>query len=180
MPEGVIIHMWAKVMVLSLVILGASATGAAGTSLDLDSTSSAQVDSVLVSAGESSLTSVEPDRPAIDFNQHGARGIAPNTRVVIGDIDQPSNDHAFALHNDGDEPRRVAISYTYNRQPPETAGVFFTVVDSDGTILDRTHDGDGPVVNLPAGETFYVVVVIDTTGATVDDDLSGSLEFITS
>lgn len=165
---------------MSLLILGASATGAAGSSLGLGSDSSAQVDAVVVTAGETPLTSVEPGRPAIDFSQGAAHGIAPNSRVVIGDRERPWDDHAFALHNEGEELTQIAIRYSYNRQPSESAGVYFSVLGSDGLTLAEAPGVEGAVFDLPAGETAYVVVVIDTTGTTPSDDLSGTIEFITS
>lgn len=169
--------MWARILVLALLLASASAIGSAASPID-GGDSTAHVDTIHISAGPSHYTTIEPGRPAIDFSQGSAKGIAPNTILVIGDGDDPVRDHAFSLVNTGDEARQVAVRYTYEQTPPEPAGVSFEVVGRDGTPLSSSSDG--PVFRLAPDQRVYLIVVVDTRGTTVHDDLSGSLEFVVS
>lgn len=172
--------MWARIIVLSLLTIGATAVGAAGSPLDAQPNSTVQVGPVAVSAGESDWTSVDHGQPAMDFEGHDASGVAPNMRLVIGDVDDPAAEHAFSLHNTGAEPASVSVLYRYENAPPSGAGVYVAVLSAEGDVLAETVEQEYPTVDIPAGETVYLAITVDTTGMTAGDDLSGTLSFVVS
>lgn len=166
--------MWVKVLAVAVLLLSAStAMGASGTLVDADRDDATRAGPVVVAAGDSALTSVEPGEPAIDLRTGSAAGIAPGTTLTIGDPDDPAAAHAFSLHNTGEDPVDVAIRYRYDAEPPDPAGVSFTVYGPDGTEL-----GGPDAATIAPGETAYVVVVIDSTGTTAGDDLSGTVSVV--
>lgn len=168
--------MWLRVaLVLVLALPWFGPVGAASAPVDDVLGPSADLGSVVITAGASGTTSVESGQPAIDFRSGSAGGLPPGTVVDIGSADDPLADHAFALENRGDAAAQVALHYEYNRAPPTEAGVSFVAYDATGT---RLAGGDGALsVALHPGQSAYVVVTVSTQGTTPQDDLSGSLAF---
>lgn len=171
--------MWLRIIAVGVLVLGFAAIGSSGSSLGVGSTDSVAVGELRLTAGDSALTAVDRDGPAIDFAVGGASGINPGLVVVIGDPDAPARDHAFALHNDAASAAPVTLRYDYDRAPPADAGVDLAVYDAAGTRLASTADATPARFDLGAGTSAYLVVTVDATGATPADDLSGSLSITT-
>lgn len=166
--------MWQKLLVVAIVALGMGATASAGSPVGFGSADAVQSGPVSISAGDSELTSVQPGEPAIDFTATAAGGINPGMQVVIGNVDEPVEDHAFAVANTAEEPLVVDFLYDYTRAPPSEAGISFAVVNGAGTHLVDPA-GSSTSFDLAPGATAYVIVTVDASGATPDDDLSGTL-----
>lgn len=168
--------MWIRVaLVLLLGLPWLAPVGAASVPSDPSVGNSVDLGSVVITAGDSETTSVEAGQPAIDLTPGSASGLAPGMVLVIGDVDAPLADHAFALANRGEASAAVELRYEYNRPPSSEAGVSFAAYDATGT---RLADGDETLsVELLPDESAYVVVTISTHGLSPRDDLSGSLEF---
>lgn len=167
--------MLGRLLVLSMLALAAPTVGAAGSEVVPLASSAASAGPVTITDGPSSWTGVDADGPTLDFDQHGAAGLATGMQVVIGDPAAPADDHAFALEHTGEEPAIVSVQYRYTDQPPSPAGVSFSVVRADGTVLAAGDGASMPAFTLGPGESAYVLVTIDTSGTTPSDDLSGTL-----
>ena len=163
-------------LLLALVAVAAGAIPSAASPASPADADVAHVGPVEIAAGDGPMTSVRPGEPAIDLRATGASGINTGMRMTIGDPTAPSTEHAFELRNTGDSPVQATIRYAYHRPPPGDASVSFAVVDAAGqNLVDRTAGSTS--WTLGPGATAYVVVTIDTNGATPADDLSGTLTF---
>lgn len=168
--------MWFRVaLVVLLALPWVAPAGAASVPTDQLLGNSVEMGSVVITAGQGGSTAVQSGQPAIDLRRGSAGGLSPGMVAVIGDPDDPRNDHAFGLENEGDAPAEVSLRYKYDRAPPDGAGVSLAAYDSSGTRV--AGGGASVAVTLEAGQTAYVVVTISTHGLTPQDDLSGSLEF---
>lgn len=105
-----------------------------------------------------------------------------NSTFVFGDSGGPQASHAFTLtHNEAD--RDVALDYAFTNADPDgtTVNVQFEVFTDDGagTVASQAvadEDTTGTITSAVSGQTYYVVLTIDTTGVDVStNDLSGTL-----
>jgi hypothetical protein len=116
---------------------------------------------------------------AIDMsNTTDADGLNPNATFTFGDRSDPENGFAFSITNNDDEDHEVALNYTHDETSFEggSENLNFSVYNSGGdqkaSFTETDSSGD---VSVKHEETVYVVLEVDTTDATEDDDLDGTL-----
>lgn len=118
----------------------------------------------------------------IDFGVGSATGVNVDSRYELGDPDDPSQ-RAFNITNQDGVSHEIELNYTVSDGTSGVgdgeSSVEFQVYDSSGTQV-ATEDEESGTASFTAesGETFAVVVVVDTTMDGVDqtDDLSGILD----
>lgn len=117
----------------------------------------------------------------IDFTVGSAQGVNVNSTYELGDPNDPSNERAFNITNNDGVSHTIELDYTVTSGDLTTDGVNqteFLVFDSTGTnVLTISEEDNGGSFTAASGESFAVVVVVDTTLGTVSDthDLSGTL-----
>jgi hypothetical protein len=123
------------------------------------------------------------DQLAVNFANGTATGANTDALFELGDPSAPGTSQAFQVTNNDAEAHQITASYTPDTDDGNTAAnLEFKVYDS-GTLVG-TADEEGTNVSMDAsvGQTFDVVVVVDTghgSAATLSstDDLTGTLEF---
>lgn len=117
---------------------------------------------------------------SIDFGVGSASGVNVDSIYELGDPDDPSQ-RAFNITNQDSVSHSIELNYTVSTGDGVGDGessVAFSVFDSSGTQV-ATEDEESGTASFTAasGETFAVVVVVDTTPGSVDQssDLSGLL-----
>lgn len=121
----------------------------------------------------------------IDFAQSSATGVNVDSVYEIGNPSPTDveNQSAFSITNNDGVSHDINLNYSLN-----TAGdavgdsansTEFQVFDSSETLITTISEEDsGATFTLSSGTTYYVVLVVDTTPAAIDqtNDLSGTLE----
>lgn len=117
----------------------------------------------------------------IDFGVGSATGVNVDSVYELGDPDDPSQ-RAFNITNQDSVSHTIELNYTVTTGDGVGDGANsteFMVFDSSGTKLITVSEEDGGAsFTAGSGESFAVVMVVDTTMAGVDQnsDLSGTLE----
>lgn len=118
----------------------------------------------------------------IDFSNAGsASGINVNSTYELGDPDDPTGSAGFNITNNDGTSHTVNLTYSLNNPGDDNDGtdeVDFRVFNkSAGQVFTVSEEGVGNEATLSSGETWAVVVVVDTTADGVDknSDLSGTL-----
>jgi len=169
-------------LLLVLAAFGASAL----TSAYVDRTASIDVvsdDSGLVglSDGNSgSLVQVSGDQLQIDFSASGANGVNTDGQFELGDPANGNETYAFNITNNDDTAHTLSLNYTLDTDDSDSgANVTYEVYGSNNSQLLTATDENGEQSSatdaLSSGETVHVVVIVDTTGKTSSDNLSGTL-----
>ena len=184
--------MKAKLATLAIVVLVASATlGAmAYTTGSVSRSVSADVvtdDTGLISlqAGQNGLV-YQKDSGAltVDFtNKATAGGVNVDAKFEIGDTSNANTSYAFNMTNLDAESHDFTFDYSGTANATADAGadadanIQFKVYDASGTEVDMaSEEAATGLVPIGAGETRYVVVVVDTHGLDSTADLSGTLK----
>lgn len=117
----------------------------------------------------------------IDFRVGSASGVNVNSTYELGNQSSPLSEQAFNITNQDGVSHTIELDYTVS----DGSGVGdsansteFQVYDSTGTRVATVSEEDsGQTFSANSGETFVVVVVVDTTMSGVDknSDLSGTL-----
>jgi hypothetical protein len=121
------------------------------------------------------------DQLVIDFGNGTATGANTDARFELGNPASPSTSQAFQLRNNDAEAHAVTVSYALDADDGNTDDNYeFRIYDSTDTQVGTvTEEGATVVLNADAGESYNVVVVVDTghsTGTlTSTSDLSGTL-----
>lgn len=170
--------MWFRLLVISLLALTVTATGAASHPVSHSSANGVQIGPAMLLAGNHDATSVAGGQPLIDFSRRGVTGLAPDTHLVIGDIEHPRADHAFTLVNEADRSISVTIGYRYDQPPTKLDAVRIVVVDSAGSVVSETDRGSMSAFTLASGQSVYLIVSVDTSDMSPDADLSGTVTFV--
>ena len=117
----------------------------------------------------------------IDFTVGSATGVNVDSVYELGDQNDPSQ-RAFNITNQDGVSHSIELNYTVSDGTSGvgdgSSSVQFLVFDSSGTQVASEDEESGTAsFTANSGETFAVVVVVDTTMAGVDqtDDLSGTL-----
>ena len=117
----------------------------------------------------------------IDFGVGSALGVNVDSRYELGDPADPSQ-RAFNVTNQDTVAHDVSLNYTVadgvSGVGDGQSSVEFLVFDSSGAQVAAEDEEAGTAVfTANSGESFAVVVIVDTTMAGVDqsDDLSGTL-----
>lgn len=178
--------MRAKLLAIGLVFALVSAT------LGVGAFTSATVDrqsNVNVVTDDSGLVGLEDGTsgPLIFQNTSGALGIDlskasgsganVHAHFEFGDPNDPTNSSAFNITNNDGEQHTFTLDYTdiASDDSDNEVDLKFEVYDSSGTKLNTlTDESSAKDVTLSAGETVYVVMIIDTE-ADKGADYSGTL-----
>jgi hypothetical protein len=120
---------------------------------------------------------------SVDFTEGTAGGANVNATFELGNPTDPTNSNAFKLENRDDETHQINVAYAGATTNTEE-NLNFSVYDTSGNIVGSvTEEGTTASFTAPAGNTFYVVVTVDTGGGaaatdlTSASDLSGELSF---
>ena len=125
----------------------------------------------------------QADQLEIDFENGTALGANTDARFELGNPDDPTGSQAFQVANNDAEPHSVSVSYALDADDGNTdANYEFRIYDSSDALVGTvTEEGQTASLNAAAGESFNVVVVVDTGHSTAalteTDDLSGTLSF---
>ncbi|ELZ95808.1 hypothetical protein C440_05947 [Haloferax mucosum ATCC BAA-1512] len=173
-----------------LVITAASLSTSAFTAASVDR--SANIDVVADQNGLLALTDgtsgplvyYNDEQLAIDFAQGTATGANVDAEFVLGDANDSKDEHAFTVTNNDGEAHDVSVQYVATQTDSnDDDNVEFVVFDADGdAVATLSEETDAQSFSAGAGETFYVVVTVDTGHGVSEvlgsgDDLSGTLSF---
>lgn len=112
----------------------------------------------------------------IDFTNGTAQGANVDGHFELGNKND-ANQSAFNVTNNDDESHSMTLNYTPNSDDSDgTANLEFLVYDGSGTKVATATEESSASFTAAAGETFNVVIVVDTHGLTTSDDLSGTLK----
>lgn len=175
------------VLVIGTVLIASVAMGSAAfTSGSVDRTATVSVagDDAAVTglqAGSSDLVYQNgSSQLTIDFSQSGANGINGNANYTIGnktgDYENKSSDYAFNITNNDANPHDYTLSYDFTGSPSSGSSVTFTAYDSSDSQLGTVaSDSSSGTFNLSSGQTAYIVMEVDSSGADSTNDLSGKM-----
>ncbi|PSQ27277.1 hypothetical protein BRD03_07525 [Halobacteriales archaeon QS_9_68_17] len=117
---------------------------------------------------------------SIDFSQAAnADGINGDANYTIGDktgdFENETGSYAFNITNNDGSAHDYTLSYAFTGSQSSSSSVTFTVYDSTDTQIASASDSNDGSFSLAAGETAYVVMEVDSTGATESNDLDGDV-----
>jgi hypothetical protein len=119
----------------------------------------------------------------IDFTKGTATGANVNAKFELGDPAGPTASNAFKIENRDAEQHQINVAYTGGTTNGEE-NLNVSIYDNAGNLLDSANEeGTTASFTAPAGNTFYVVLTIDTGGGaaatdlTSASDLSGTISF---
>ncbi|MFC7166102.1 hypothetical protein [Halospeciosus flavus] len=176
-----------KLATILMVVVVASATigASAYTSATLSRTASVDVvndDAGLIGLADGSsgdLVYNNSGQLAIDFARGSATGANANATFEIGNTADPVNGSAFTITNQDITSHSFTVSYTGAGGTAVTAtNIEFQIYDGTGASVGTVSEENTSTTlsGIGSGTTLYVVIVVDTTGLSSADDLSGSLE----
>jgi hypothetical protein len=201
-----------------LSALGVAATGASAavgtgafTSVSADRSVSVQVASdsnafLSLVPGDTGLVTESGGTLQVNLAGTGtaAEGVNFNAVTQIGSRENPEEDYAFKIVNQGTQSMMLKLNHYFTdtewigSRGSDQSFIRYTLIDTDGgrsvqafpnTVKTRKEKSLGMPFGTSfgssnydrrfnVGEGFFVVITIDTTGATasLDDDLSGVVE----
>lgn len=118
----------------------------------------------------------------IDFSNAGisASGVNPDANFTLGNASAPTTTYAFTMTNQDSVAHDLTLSYTASDNTVTgdgTDNIKFLVYDSTGSSLGTASEETAlDLTSTASAATVYVVVVIDTTGLTDTNNLSGTLK----
>jgi hypothetical protein len=105
----------------------------------------------------------------IDFtNLANAGGVNANSNYTVGDNSSPTTTYAFNVTNNDDSTHTYTLSYSFDTAP-SSGDVQFHVYNSTGALQGTASSSSSTSIDLTAGETAYVVMDLDATGADTTD-----------
>lgn len=116
----------------------------------------------------------------IDFTVGSAQGVNVDSRYELGDPANPSQ-RAFNITNHDSVAHTIELDYTVSSGDgvgDSINNTEFRVYDSSGSLVAVESEDSGTAsFSANSGESFAVVVIVDTTnaGVTNSSDLSGTL-----
>lgn len=115
-------------------------------------------------------------RLAIDFTQASASGANSNAKFTFGDNSSGNTSYAFNMTNQAGQSHSFTLSYSVTGTDGDTGteNVKFEVYDSSNNHLGTVSESNSLTQSISAGQTVYVVLVVDTNGLTSTSDLSGT------
>lgn len=152
----------------------------------------AQID---VAADENAVIGLEPGpvsgvdttdgQLSVALGQEGsASGLNADGTFAYGDNSSATSTYAFAVTNNDSDTRYFEFSYALTNTDPDTNtdNVEFELFDDSGSAVSgdagrasATEDDDLTSVSIGSGTTYYVVIVVDTTGVSSGNSLDGTL-----
>lgn len=177
----------ASVLILASVAIGASAFTSA--TMNRDATMAVTTDAnglIGLEDGTSGplVASTTSGELAINFDDPSTtatEGVNNDAKYTFGNGADPTNQSAFNITNNAQESLSLDLSYSAS-STAATDGTYdnvnFKVYDSTGTLVNTVTENTGQTVTIGSGKTYYVVLVVDTTGTDVasGDSLSGALQ----
>lgn len=168
------------IALVSLLLIGGMVfTASAFTSSEL--TRDASIEVTDDTNGIISLTPGSTD--AVTINDNGAltidtsnNGANLNVESVFtyGDSAEASNENAFSVVNSDTQDRQLTFSYeNVVDSQGQTDAVEFTVYDSENIEVTTATEETAGQFTANSGESYYVVMTVDTNGLSDAADLSG-------
>lgn len=122
------------------------------------------------------------DQLVIDFTNGSADGANTDARFELGNPNSASTSQAFTVTNNDDEAHAINVSYVLDADDGNAdANYEFQIYNGDSLVGTVTEEGASVVLNAAAGQSYNVVVVVDTGHSTATltstADLSGTLSF---
>lgn len=113
---------------------------------------------------------------AIDFANESATGVNTAATFELGNNSDPTNQSAFNITNNDGTSHDMTVSYDGSDTQDADSNIKFEVYDSTGTLVGTAdEEGSDATFTATSGETFYVVIIVDTHGLDSTADLSGTL-----
>lgn len=189
MRKGTQVGILIIALVMTTGLIGASsfttATLTRDTNIDVVSDTNGVIGLIDGNSGDVVQEDASTGELRIDFTVGSATGVNVDSVYELGDPANPvgaSGERAFNITNNDGVSHTINISYSV---ADGTSGIGdglnsteFQVYDGTGAnVATVSEEGPGGEFTAASGETFAVVVVVDTTPAGVDqtDDLSGTL-----
>ena len=175
------------VLVIGTVLIASVALGSAAfTSGSVDRTATVDVVSddqayTGLQAGDSVIVSQSTGgQLSIDFSQAAnANGINGDANYTVGnktgDFENSTGSYAFNITNNDGSAHDYTLSYAFTGSPSSSSTVTFTAYNSTDAQIATASDSSDGSFSLAAGETAYVVMEVNSTGATQSNDLTGDL-----
>lgn len=190
-PEQVIVRTKITIVVIAAMLLTGTGVIAASSFTTATLTRDTNIDVVsdadgviaLTDGNSGSIVTVDgtTGELQIDFAVGSATGVNVDSRYELGDPDDPSQ-RAFNITNQDSVSHDITLNYTVSDGTSGVgdgeSSVQFLVFDASGTqVASEDEESGDATFTAASGETFAVVVVVDTTMAGVDQssDLSGTL-----
>jgi hypothetical protein len=184
-------RLYTTVFVALLLLVAAASIGtSAFTTASIDRASNIDVVAddqgllALVDGTSGPLVYLNNEQLAIDVEQGTAAGVNTDAQFVLGDTADSVAEHAFAVVNNDAESHLIIAEYAAGSDDAnDDENVVFAVFDASGnSVATLSEESGAQSFDAGAGETFYVVVTIDTghettTVLTSSTDLSGTLSF---
>lgn len=173
-------------MVVGLLVASSFVGAAAFTSASIDRSANIDVQNdangIIGLAANTNVGGIETSNEQLSLNLDQGVGLNPAGTFTYGDGSTSPVTEAFAVTNNDATDHSITLSYSATNDGDTTVdNVVFKVYDDSGSLVEEVSeagdvDGDGDTsFNLPSGTTYNVVVVVDTTGQTSTNDLSGTL-----
>jgi hypothetical protein len=114
----------------------------------------------------------------IDFTNASASGANTAAHFELGNQSNATNQSAFNVTNNDDEARDFSFEYTASDSQDADANIEFQIYNDTGSKQVTVSEESGAVSlsGVASGETYYVVIVVDTHGLGTSADLSGTLK----
>ena len=131
---------------------------------------------IQLTPGKFSQISEVEGKLSINFTKLNA-----NSTFVFGDATGPAVEHAFSLsHLETASEGDINLEYVLDPDPSADTNVQFDIYTDDeaGTVENVAtvnEDTPGTITSALSSETYYVVLTLDTSGATSTNPLSGTL-----
>jgi hypothetical protein len=169
-------------LTLCLVLAVSSVSATAFTSITLDRDASVDVvadDAGLVAleAGPSPLVTQQDGQLDVDVTNGGAAGTNVNAVLSVGENTTSPTESAFTVTNNAATQHTLTFAYgdVTADSATSTDNVRFAVYDASGNLTAYASESADATFTMGAGETYQVVLVVDTLDSTTTDDLSGTL-----
>ena len=179
------------VMLAGLIMIAATAVGASAfTAATVDRQATTDVvsdENGLIgltdgNSGNLVFQDASTDQLVIDFTNGTADGANTDARFELGNPARASTSQEFTVKNNDDEAHAINVSYALDADDGNAdANYEFQIYDGDTLEGTVTEEGTSVVLDAAAGQSYNVVVVVDTGHSTTTlksaKDLSGTLSF---
>lgn len=145
-------------------------TAQASRDVEIDITSDDQA-IIGLNAGDSDAAEINGGVLEIDASI-GSDGLNIDGAFVFGDVTDPTNTYTFSITNNDVSTHTFTLSFD---QTDASGTVQFRTYDDTGTDGDIVTAGSDGEVSLAGGETAYVILDVDTTGASEGNNIGGEL-----
>lgn len=173
------------VLVTTLILVSATLGATAYTTGSVSRTANANVvtdDAGLIALESGTVGGIVQQNSsgalAIDFTAGNAQGVNTEAHFELGNPTDANNSYAFNVTNLDAEAHTFSFSYSgVTNDSDADQNIQYQLYDSSGTSLGTvSEESDVTGQTITAGETVYVVMVIDTHGLNSTADLSGTLQ----